>query len=114
MAKETFNLRDELRAFKHEFNLLQKVPCSKQENEEYRKILKNGGVLPMGVYAYEYINSEISTTEFYTIYETDLNEAEIAEYLTYKKLSLIRTIKNCIVFFTVITIIGMIASFLPF
>ena len=112
MAREKINLRDELRAHKFEFNLLQRIPCSKQDNKEYAKILKEGGTLPEGVYAYVYDDGEISTNEFYTIYETDLTEAEIQEYLTYKQLSLIRTIKNCVVFFTVLTIIGMVVSFL--
>ena len=111
MAKEKRNLRDELRSYKFEFDLLQKIPCSKQENKDYQNLLKNGGVLPAGVYAYVYDDGETSTTEFYTIYETDLTESEISEYLTYKKLSLIKTIKNCIMFFTVLTIIGMIAYF---
>lgn len=111
MAKEKRNLRDELRSYKFEFDLLQKIPCSKQENKDYQNLLKNGGVLPEGVYAYVYDDGETSTTEFYTIYETDLTESEISEYLTYKKLSLIKTIKNCIMFFTVLTIIGMIAYF---
>ena len=111
MAKEKRNLRDELRSYKFEFDLLQKIPCSKQENKDYQNLLKNGGVLPDGVYAYVYDDGETSTTEFYTIYETDLTESEISEYLTYKKLSLIKTIKNCIMFFTVLTIIGMIAYF---
>lgn len=111
MAKEKINLRDKLRTYKFEFDLLQKIPCSKQENKEYQKILKDGGVLPEGVFAYVYDSGETSTAEFYTIYETDLTESEITEYLTYKKLSLIRTIKNCIMFFTVLTIIGMIAYF---
>ena len=40
MAKEKKNLRDELRAYKFEFDLLQKIPCSKQENKEYQKTKK--------------------------------------------------------------------------
>ena len=112
MAKEKINLRDELRAHKFEFDLLQKIPCTKQENKDYQKLLKDGGTLPEGVYAYVYDNGEISITEFYTIYETDLTESEIREYLTYKQLCLIRTIKNCVMFFTVLTIIGMIVYFL--
>ena len=112
MPKEKINLRDELRSYKFEFDLLQKIPCTKQENKEYQNILKAGGVLPDGVFAYVYDSGETSTTEFYTVYETDLTEAEIQEYLTYKQLSLIRTIKNCVVFFTVLTIIGMIAYFI--
>ena len=112
MAKEKINLRDELRSYKFKFDLLQKIPCSKQENEEYQKLLKDGGVLPEGVFAYVSDNGETSTTEFYTVYETDLTEAEITEYLTYKKLNFIRTIKNCVMFFTVLTIIVIVAYFI--
>ena len=39
MAKEKINLRDELRAHRFEFDLLQKIPCTKQENKEYQKLL---------------------------------------------------------------------------
>lgn len=111
MAEGRINLRDELRAHKFEFDLLQKIPCSKQENKEYKKLLKDGGTLPEGIYAYEYSDGEVSTTEFYRIYEADLTESEIREYLTYKQMSILRTIKNCVVFFTALTIIGMAACF---
>lgn len=95
---------------KFELDLLQKIPCSKQDNKKYEKLLKDGGVLPEGVFAYGYDTGDTSTTEFYTVYETDLNESEIAEYLTYKKLSMLSTIKNCIVVLTVSSIIGMVIS----
>lgn len=39
MAKGEINLRDVLRSHKFEFDLLQKIPCSKQENKEYQKLL---------------------------------------------------------------------------
>ena len=100
-----------MRSYKFEFDLLQKIPCSKQENKEYQKLLKEGNNLPEGVFAYVYDSGETSTAEFYTVYESDLTESEITEYLTYKKISLIKAIKNCIMFFTVLTIIGMVAYF---
>lgn len=81
-------------------------------NKKYQKLLKDGGVLPEGVFAYGYDSGETSTTEFYTIYETDLNELEISEYLTYKKLSMLRTIKNCMMVLTVSSIIYMVISIL--
>lgn len=109
MIKGKVNLRDELRALKFEFDLLQKVPCSKQKNKEYEKLVKGGGSLPEGVYAYVYDSGENSATEFYTIYETDLTESEIKEYLTYKQLRFIKTMKNCVLFFTILTIIGIVA-----
>lgn len=112
MSKEKINLRDELRSYEFEFDFLQRIPCSRQENKEYAKLLKESGNLPEGVFAYEYENGITSETEFYTIYEPDLTETEKIRYLTYKKLSLIKTIRNCVVFFTTLTIIGMIVCFL--
>ena len=37
MPKEKIDLREELRLYKFEFDLLQKIPCSKTENKEYQK-----------------------------------------------------------------------------
>lgn len=110
MAKEKINLREELRLYKFDFDLLQKIPCSKQENKKYQKLLKEGGVLPEGVFAYGHVTDDVSTTEFYTVYETDLTDSEIAEYLTYRKLSMLRTIQNCILVLTVSAIIYMVVS----
>ena len=107
MANEKINLRDELRAHKFEFGVLKRVPCTKQENKEYAKLLKDGETLPEGVYAYDY-----DLSAFYTVCGTDLTENEIREYLTYKQLGFIRTIKNCVVFFTTLSIIGLVISFL--
>ena len=112
MAREKTDLRDALLNYKYEFDLLQKIPCTKEENKKYQKLLQGGDTLPEGVYAYVYDSGETSTTEFYTVYEADLTESEIREYLTYKQLGLIKTIKNCVLFFTVLTIVGMIACFL--
>lgn len=110
MAKEKINLRNELRLYKFDFDLLQKIPCSKKDNKKYEKLLKDGGVLPEGVFAYGYETGDASTTEFYTVYEADLTEAEIVEYLTYKKLSMLRTIQNCILVLTVSSIIYRVVS----
>ena len=110
MAKEKINLREELRLYKFDFDLLQKIPCTKQENKKYQKLLKEGGVLPEGVFAYSQGTDDVSTTEFYTVYETDLTDSEIAEYLTYRKLSMLRTIQNCILVLTISSIIYMVIS----
>ena len=109
MEKEKINLRDELHDYKFQFGLLQKIPCSKEENKQYEKLLKEGGTLPDGVYAYRYESGE-AINEFYTIYEPELTESEKQEYLIYKKLSLLKTIRNCTLFFTLLTILGIIVS----
>lgn len=111
MAKEEARLREELRQYKFKHNIFRKVPCSKEENAEYHQWIKNGGELPEGVYAENNsaYDGDTFAYEFYTIEESDLTESEIREYLAYKQLDYIRTIKNCVLFFTVSTIIGMIA-----
>lgn len=110
MAKEKLDLKNELRLYKFDFDLLQKIPCSKQENKKYEKLLKEGKRLPEGVFAYGSETGDASTTEFYTVYEADLTETEIAEYLTYKKLSMLKTIQNCMLVLTVSSIIYMMIS----
>ena len=108
MAKQIIDMKEQLQENRFAYGLLQKKPCSKQENKEYSKTLKEGGSLPEGVFAYVYDNGD-QTQEFYTVYEPDLTEAEKAEYLTYKKLNYLKTIKNCTLFFTALTILAMIA-----
>lgn len=111
MAKEIIKLRDVLNLYKFAYDVKQKIPCSKAENKQYQQILKEGGVLPDGVYAYVDELGVTSTTDFHTVYETDLSQQEILEYLTYKKLDMISTIKNCAVFFTVLTVLNIIIFF---
>lgn len=112
MAKGKINLKEQLMYDRFEFNLLQKIPCSKEENKKYAQILKDGEALPKGVFEYSYGDGTTSTTEFYTIYKTDLNQEEIDEYLKFKQLKFIKTIKNCVVFFTVLTVLSIIAGFI--
>ena len=107
------NMRKKLRMYKFEYDLLQKIPCSKQENKEYLQLLKNGETIPENIYRYKSSNG-IPLDEFYTIYEPDLTDEEIQEYLTYKQLEMLKTIKQCIVFFTVLTVVSLLIYFFMF
>ena len=109
MAKEKLDLRDELRQIRFDMNFLQRIDCTKEENKAYSKMIKNGESLPDGVYQYRdsYGNNIES---FYTIFDSGLTDAEKQEYIQYQKLLHIITIKNCVVFFTVLTIISLIAT----
>ena len=110
MARENINAREELVNYKLEFGVLERKPCTEQENKVYVNILKNGGRLPVNTFQYEALDGEPSA-QFYSIAESGLTEAEIQEYLTYKNLKYIKTIKNCVVFFTALTILGMVGAF---
>lgn len=112
MKKEKIDLKEELKSYKYDFDLLQKIPCSKSENKKYKELLKNGQELPKGVFRYKYFDDSESNEEFYTIYDPNLTEQEIIEYLTYKKLKILNTIKNCVVFFTVLTVIALVVYLL--
>lgn len=112
MNKQPVNLKEQLNSYKYEFDLMQKVECSKEDCKKYKEMVENNQTLPEGVYRYTYENGEVSPDLFYTIYKPDLTDAEISEFLTYKQLGFIKTIKNCVVFFTVLTIISLIISFL--
>ncbi len=105
---EKKDLRAELANHYAEFGFIQANPCSNEENEKYNELLKNGGTLPENVRQYDggYWG------EFCTISKTDLTEEEKREYITFKQLSLLKTIKNCAVFFTVLTIIDIVAALL--
>lgn len=112
MAKKKIDLREKLHTYKCQYDLTQKIPCSEKENAQYQKIVEAGGTLPEDIHPYIYDDDVVSKTEFYTLYEPDLTEKETQEYLTYRKLEFLRTIKNCVLFFTVLTIIGLTAYLL--
>lgn len=108
MQKRFHNVRSELKNYRYQHNLMQIVPCTEEENQEFEKMLQNGDKLPSGVYVFE------DCLEFYRMYESDLTPTEIQEFLAHRQLKYLRTIKNCVVFFTTLTIIGMVASLLYF
>ena len=97
MSNVKTDLKKSLRSYKIDFGILKKISCSKEETKEYKKILKEGGSLPEGIFAVEYLNGA-DPDEFYTVSPADLTDAEINEYLMYKKLSMLKTVKNCLVF----------------
>ena len=107
MANKKINMKKELLAQRFKFDLMQRVSCTEDESKEYRQLLADGGTLPKDVYSY--VDVTTSMTMFYRVYEAELTEAEKSEYIAYKQLGYLKTIKNCCVFFTTITLIGMIA-----
>ena len=70
------------------------------------EMVRDGQPLPAGVYDYKYENAE---SEYYTIYTPDISTDELLEMLTYKKLGYLRTIKNCAVYFVVLSVIAICA-----
>ena len=105
-SKEKINPKAELQSLRQEYRITQRVPCSKEDNKKYAQMVKDGIPLPAGVYEHQYENAE---SEYYTIYEPDISADELLEMLTYKKLGYLRTIKNCAVYFVVLSVIALCA-----
>nr|MCR4693067.1 hypothetical protein [Bacillota bacterium] len=108
------DLREELRSLYFDALLLQKIDCSREDNEKYRQLLKNNEPLPNGVYEYkisgvdEYkMPAGEGSGTFYTIYQPELTQEEKLEYITFKQLKMISTIKSCVVFFATLTAISL-------
>ena len=102
-------LTKELEELKRKLGVLEEVDCSDSETEEYRKMLQAGMPLPEGVLRRN-PDSSVEFAMFYTVKKTELSGEEMAEYLQYKQLCTLITVKKCVVFFTVLTIISLICS----
>ncbi len=109
MANKINNLKDVLKDLRYGVDFLQKIDCSEEDNKKYIKMKKEGLELPEGVFQYEDEQGN-PYEQFYTIYETDLTPEEKTEYLLLRKMSYIKAIKSCVVFFTVLTVIGLVAT----
>ena len=109
MANNRKDLRTELRTMRFEFDLLQRIPCSEEENRAFKRYIEDGQDLPQGVFRYRNSDGKNSDSEFYTVYEPDLNEREINEFLTMKKLQILKSIKGAITLFgSVISILLLV------
>lgn len=111
MVKTKINLIEELNELQYELHLLQKLDCSKEDNEKFKELLESGEELPDGICRYKTETGE-EIDQFYTIYKpTELNSDERMEYILLKQFQQIKAIKNCVLFFTVLTVISLVIMF---
>lgn len=88
--------------------LATEVRCSEQESKEYKKILMETGSLPEGIY--ERTEEDGTYSYYYYSNKYDISPEEMNELLLNLQLKSINTIKVCVVFFTIIAIISLLAS----
>ena len=104
------NLKEELKSMKLKFGIYtEQEILSESEKEPYIKLLKEGKPMPWDIRCKEN-EYEPESSSFYRITKTDMTEEEIAEYLRYKELKMLRTIKNCVVFFTTLAVISLVCG----
>ena len=83
--------------------------CDKESSKKYEKLLFEDNSyekIPKNIkWEFDYTSQK---PRFYSGLESDLTENEIYELIEYKKIGLITTIKKCILFFTICSIIDTV------
>ena len=95
------NLKKEIEFYKFEFNLLQKVYCDTQESKKLSELTKTNQKLP------DDIKMGNMDDSFYRIHESDLSPEETKEYLQFQALACLKTIKNILLFFAILTVLSI-------
>lgn len=109
MAEEIVDLKEKLLQCKFEANIFQKIDCSITEDKEFKDLLNSNQRLPDGIY--EYVDADgTKMGKFYRRYETDLNQDELNLLLNLKQISYLKSIKNSMIFFVVLTVISLLCS----
>ena len=115
--KKTFDIAQDFANYKLSIGLTKKVYCSNKESVEFAELLESGEPLPEGIH---YEQREDVSSEYYDFYRlscSDLSEGEAAQYLLCKQISLateqlsmLKTIRGCVVFMTVVAALGVLAG----
>ena len=96
------NIRQEIKDLKRVVGLAWKDKCTQAESEKFKHISVDN--LP------ENISFDADYGEYYKYQEADVSEEEKQEFYTLKQLSYLKSIRKCLIFFVVLTIISLIAS----
>ena len=99
-------LKKELMQLRYEYGTMEQINCTEEQNAEYRQLSKENKPLPPRVFCR---NSDPASeyASFYTVSEMDLSTEQLNEYLQYRQLKTLTSIKKCMVFFTVLTVIAI-------
>lgn len=95
-------------------NLVRKLDCTKEEEKIYSENIKNNQPLPEGIYYESAAAGNQFNGRFYRISKPQISEEDLKLYFSLKQLSGINTIKKCILFFTILTIISLMISAITF
>ena len=99
-----------LREFRIKYNTRLVVKANEKDSKEYKDFLEMGGKindLPENV-IYKWDEYE-GVDKYYHIVKSNMTDDEIKETISYMKLEMLNTIKNCILYFTIASIVGVSA-----
>ena len=98
---------------KYDIGLCQEIDCSEEENRMYLEMLKQKKELPSGIIRRVESNGA-KLNQFYRVVPLEITPEEMQEYCALKQTKNIQIIKNCVVFFTVLSVLSLIAGILLF
>ena len=96
------NIKKELKELKLAFGFATTKPCTQEENQAFKGVPKKE--LPEGVAYNDYEDV------FVKYEETEISAEDKKEFYRLKQLSYLKSIKNSLKFFVVLTIISLIVS----
>lgn len=89
--------------------LYQAVDCSEEENYTYLEMLEQGKELPKDVIR-RIDSNGAELNQFYRVAPMKMTSEEMQEYIRLKQAKDLHTIRNCVVFFTVLTVIFLVVA----
>lgn len=98
------DLHDELGQMRLELDLTQRVYCSKEEEKQFKKMLKEKQLLPDDI--------NFNENGHFRYIDTDLTKEELDNLFLYRQITYLRSIKNSMIFFVVLTLVSLTVSLL--
>ncbi|GHU51486.1 hypothetical protein AGMMS49975_05030 [Clostridia bacterium] len=95
------SLKDELRRYQVNLGLVRPQNCTKEECSEYWELVNQKLPLPEGVMRNE-------QGWFFRWVKTDLTEESLAKLFLYRQTAYLKSIRNGIYFFVILTIISLV------
>ncbi|MBR4635587.1 MAG: hypothetical protein IKO51_04410 [Clostridia bacterium] len=95
-----------------EFGFGKVSPCSSSEDTQYQALSSKGEALPSNVYFGTYTDPKTGNQVqgFYKYIAPNMTQEEINQLVNLEKLETLRTIKNWVMFFGIVTIIGLVGG----
>ena len=106
--KSKFN--EELLQLKYDNDLCEEVYCTKEENRIYLEMIKHKQKLPLDILKCD--GAEGLSDSFYRVVPFKITHEELQEYCLLKQTKYLKTIKKCVVFFTMLTVVSLVATFI--
>lgn len=103
--------RKNLHKWLYETNILDEIPCTVEENQQFTLLQEQGQPLPEGVFKYEEQYNK-KYFEYYKIISDDLSEQEITWLIMIKQTKYLESIKYCLIFFVVLGVISIAIALL--